>query len=114
MQCAQDAQPERPCTEYFPLFWMHIWYVVTLVEEIVQTFGDLVRAAMVRHYASFDLLAWVAIKTATIASERRMPGSSAKLVGYSLVEQDVAEPRARGYARSSAVHPIRPHGHHAH
>ena len=68
---------------------MHIWDGVTPVEEIVQTLGDLVRAGKIRHYAFSDTPAWVAMKAATIASERRIPGPIAMQVEYSLVARGV-------------------------
>jgi aryl-alcohol dehydrogenase-like predicted oxidoreductase len=68
---------------------MHIWDGVTPVEEIVQTLGDLVRAGKIRYYAFSDMPAWLAMKAATIASERRIPGPVAMQLEYSLVARDV-------------------------
>lgn len=86
---ALDASLKRLDTDYIDLYWMHIWDGVTPVEEIVQTLGDLVRAGKIRHYAFSDMPAWVAMKAATIASERRVPGPIALQVEYSLVARDV-------------------------
>ena len=86
---ALDASLRRLGTEYIDLYWMHIWDGVTPVEEIVQTLGDLVRAGKIRYYALSDMPAWVAIKAATIAAERRVPGPIAIQVEYSLVARDV-------------------------
>ena len=86
---ALDASLRRLGTDYVDLYWMHIWDGVTPVEEIVQTLGDLVRAGKVRHYAFSDMPAWVAMKAATIASERRVPGPIAMQMEYSLVARDV-------------------------
>ncbi len=68
---------------------MHIWDGVTPVEEIVQTLGDLVRAGKIRYYAFSDMPAWVAMKAATIASERHCSGPIAMQLEYSLVARDV-------------------------
>lgn len=68
---------------------MHIWDGITPVEEIVQTLGDLVRAGKIRHFALSDMPAWLAMKAATIASERRVPGPIAMQVEYSLVARDI-------------------------
>ncbi len=86
---ALDASLKRLGTDYIDLYWMHIWDGVTPVEEIVQTLGDLVRAGKIRYYGLSDMPAWLAMKAATIAAERRMPGPIAMQVEYSLVARDV-------------------------
>ncbi len=86
---ALDASLRRLGTDHIDLYWMHIWDGVTPVEEIVQTLGDLVRAGKIRHYAFSDMPAWLAMKAATIAAERRVPGPVAIQVEYSLVARDV-------------------------
>ena len=57
-----DASLRRLGTDYIDLYWMHIWDGVTPVEEIVQTFGDLVRAGKIRYYGLSDMPAWLAMK----------------------------------------------------
>lgn len=86
---ALNASLKRLGTDYIDLYWMHIWDGVTPVEEIVQTLGDLVRAGKIRYFALSDMPAWVAMKAATIASERRVPGPVAMQLEYSLVARDV-------------------------
>ena len=86
---ALEASLNRLRTDYIDLYWMHIWDGVTPVEEIVQTLGDLVRAGEIRHYGLSDMPAWVAMKAATIAAERRVPGPIAMQLEYSLVARDV-------------------------
>ncbi len=86
---ALDASLKRLGTDYVDLYWMHIWDGVTPVEEIVQTLGDLVRAGKVRYYALSDMPAWLAIKAATLAAERSIPGPVAIQVEYSLIARDV-------------------------
>jgi aryl-alcohol dehydrogenase-like predicted oxidoreductase len=86
---ALDASLARLGTDYIDLYWMHIWDGVTPVEEIVQTLGDLVRAGKIRYYAFSDMPAWLAIKAATLAAERGVPGPIAIQVEYSLVARDV-------------------------
>ncbi len=86
---ALNASLKRLGTDYLDLYWMHIWDSVTPIEEIVQTLGDLVRAGKIRYYALSDMPAWLAMKAATIASERRVPGPIAIQVEYSLVARDV-------------------------
>lgn len=86
---ALDASLRRLRTDYIDLYWMHIWDGVTPIEEIVQTLGDLVRIGKIRYYGLSDMPAWLAMKAATIAAERRLPGPIAMQVEYSLVARDV-------------------------
>ena len=86
---ALDASLRRLGTDYIDLYWMHIWDGVTPVEEIVQTLGDLVRAGKIRYYGLSDMPAWLAMKAATIAAERGVPGPIAMQLEYSLVARDV-------------------------
>ncbi|WBH17687.1 aldo/keto reductase [Sphingomonas radiodurans] len=86
---ALDASLKRLGTDYIDLYWMHIWDGVTPIEEIVQTLGDLVRAGKIRYYGLSDMPAWFAMKAATIATERRVPGPIALQLEYSLVARDV-------------------------
>lgn len=86
---AIDASLRRLGTDYVDLYWMHIWDGVTPVEEIVQTLGDLVRAGKIRYYGLSDMPAWLAMKAATIATERGVPGLIAMQIEYSLVARDV-------------------------
>ena len=86
---ALDASLKRLGTDYIDLYWMHIWDRVTPIEEIVQTLGDLVRAGKIRYYGFSDMPAWMAMKAATIAAERRVPGPIAMQLEYSLVARDV-------------------------
>lgn len=86
---ALHASLKRLGTDYIDLYWMHIWDGVTPVEEIIQTLGDLVRAGKIRYYALSDMPAWLAMKAATIAAERRVPGPIAMQLEYSLVARDI-------------------------
>ena len=86
---ALDASLRRLGTDYIDLYWMHIWDGVTPVEEIVQTLGDLVRSGKIRYFGLSDMPAWLAMKAATIAAERRAPGPIAMQLEYSLVARDV-------------------------
>ena len=86
---ALNESLRRLKTDYVDLYWMHIWDGITPVEEIVQTLGDLVRSGKIRYYAFSDMPAWVAMKAATIANERRIPGPIAMQVEYSLVARDI-------------------------
>lgn len=86
---ALDQSLRRLGTDYIDLYWMHVWDGVTPVEEILQTLGDLVRAGKIRYFGFSDMPAWVAMKAATIAAERRVPGPIAMQLEYSLIARDV-------------------------
>ena len=86
---ALDGSLRRLGTDYIDLYWMHIWDGVTPVEEILQTLGDLVRAGKIRYFGLSDMPAWMAMKAATIAAERRLPAPIAMQVEYSLVARDI-------------------------
>ena len=86
---ALDASLRRLGTDYVDLYWMHIWDGVTPAEELLETLGSLVRAGKIRYYALSDMPAWLAIKAATIAAERGIPGPIAMQIEYSLVARDV-------------------------
>lgn len=86
---ALDASLKRLGTDYIDLYWMHVGDGVTPVEEIVQTLGDLVRMGKIRYFGLSDMPAWLAMKAATIATERRIPGPIAMQLEYSLVARDV-------------------------
>lgn len=86
---ALDASLQRLGTDYVDLYWMHIWDGVTPVEEIVETLATLVRVGKIRYYALSDVPAWVAVKAATLATERGLPGPVAMQLEYSLVARDI-------------------------
>ncbi|WP_233280504.1 aldo/keto reductase [Devosia rhizoryzae] len=86
---ALEQSLKRLGTDYIDLYWMHVWDGVTPVEEIVQTLGNLVTAGKIRYFGFSDMPAWLAMKAATIAAERRVPGPIAMQLEYSLVARDV-------------------------
>ena len=58
---------KRLQTDYLDLYWLHVWDMVTPVEEVLQTLGDLVRAGHIRYFGFSDMPAWYAVKAATLA-----------------------------------------------
>jgi aryl-alcohol dehydrogenase-like predicted oxidoreductase len=59
--------------------------MVTPVEEVLQTLGDLVRAGKIRYFGFSDMPAWYATKAATLAQAHGVPGPIAMQMEYSLV-----------------------------
>ena len=86
---ALEGSLKRLKTDYIDLYWMHIWDGVTPVEEILQTLQDLVRSGKIRYFGFSDMPAWVAMKAATLASERGRPKPIAMQLEYSLVARTI-------------------------
>lgn len=86
---AIDLSLRRLRTDYIDLYWMHAWDMVTPVEEVLQSLGDLVRAGKIRYFGFSDLPAWYAVKAATLATAHAVPGPIALQLEYSLVERSI-------------------------
>lgn len=46
---ALENSLRRLKTDYVDLYWLHVWDMVTPVEEVLQTLGDLVRSGKIRY-----------------------------------------------------------------
>ncbi|THF86612.1 aldo/keto reductase [Deinococcus sp. KSM4-11] len=86
---ALEGSLRRLKTEYIDLYWLHVWDMVTPVEEVLQTLGDLVRAGQIRYFGLSDMPAWYAAKMATLAHAHHVPGPVAMQLEYSLVARDL-------------------------
>ena len=82
---ALEGSLKRLKTDYLDLYWLHVWDMVTPVEEVLQTLGDLVRAGHIRYFAFSDMPAWYATKAATLAQVYSVPGPIGMQLEYSLV-----------------------------
>ena len=100
---ALDASLKRLRSDYIDLYWLHIWDGITPVEEIIQTLGDLVRAGKIRYFGLSDMPAWLAMKAATIAVERR----DLKLSGDQMKRLDEASAPLPGFSSGLAAPAIR-------
>lgn len=76
-------------TDYVDLYWLHVWDMVTPVEEVLQTLGDLVRAGHIRYFGFSDMPAWYTTKAATLAQVHNVPGPVAMQLEYSLVARSL-------------------------
>ncbi|MBC6611414.1 aldo/keto reductase [Hymenobacter sp. BT507] len=88
---ALEASLRRLQTDYIDLYWLHVWDMVTPVEEVLQTLGDLVRAGKIRYFGFSDVPAWYAAKAATLAQAHAMPAPIAMQLEYSLVERHIEQ-----------------------
>jgi aryl-alcohol dehydrogenase-like predicted oxidoreductase len=86
---ALEGSLRRLNTDYVDLYWMHVWDMVTPVEEVLQTLGDLVRAGKIRYFGFSDIPAWYAAKSATLVAAHHLPSPIAMQLAYSLVERNV-------------------------
>ncbi len=86
---ALEGSLRRLKTDYIDLYWMHVWDMVTPVEEVLQSLGDLVRTGKIRYFGFSDLPAWYAAKSATLAMANNLPGLIAMQLPYSLVERSI-------------------------
>lgn len=86
---ALEGSLRRLQTDYVDLYWLHVWDVVTPVDEVLQTLGDLVRAGKIRYFGFSDMPAWYATKAATLAQAHAVPGPVALQLEYSLVERSI-------------------------
>ncbi len=86
---ALEGSLRRLRTDYVDLYWMHVYDLVTPVEEVLQSLGDLVRAGKIRYFGFSDLPAWYAVRAATLASAHGAPGPVALQLEYSLVERSI-------------------------
>lgn len=89
MHRALEGSLRRLRTDYVDLYWMHAWDMVTPVDEVLQSLGDLVRAGKIRYFGFSDMPAWYAAKAATLATAHAQPGPIALQVEYSLVERSI-------------------------
>lgn len=86
---ALDGSLRRLQTDYVDLYWLHVWDAVTPADEVLQTFGDLVRAGKIRYYGLSDVPAWYAAQLAALAAAHGVPGPVALQLEYSLVERSI-------------------------
>lgn len=84
-----DASLTRLRTDHIDLYWAHIWDGVTPAEELLESLCGLVRSGKILYYGLSDVPAWFAVRLATLAAERGLPGPIALQVEYSLVARDI-------------------------
>ncbi|MDQ6826052.1 MAG: aldo/keto reductase [Candidatus Eremiobacteraeota bacterium] len=89
MYRALEGSLRRLRTGFVDLYWMHAWDLVTPVEEVLQSLGDLVRAGKIRYFGFSNVPAWYAVKAATLAAAHAIPGPIALQLQYSLVERSI-------------------------
>ena len=86
---ALEGSLRRLKTDYVDLYWMHVWDMITPVEEVIETLSTLVRAGKIRYYGFSDVPAWYAARAVTLAQERGLVPPIALQLEYSLVERNI-------------------------
>lgn len=86
---ALEGSLKRLQTDCIDLYWMHVWDMVTPVEEVLQSLGDLVRAGKIRYFGFSDVPCWYATRAATLAQAHNAPGPIAMQMAYSLIERNI-------------------------
>jgi len=86
---ALEGSLRRLKTDYIDLYWMHVWDMVTPVEEVLSTMNDLVRAGKIRHFGFSDVPAWYVARTQTLAEKEGKERLIALQLEYSLIERNI-------------------------
>ncbi len=86
---ALEGSLRRLKMDYVDLYWMHVWDMITPVEEVVDTLTTLVRSGKIRYYGFSDVPAWYVARAATLARERGLEPPIALQLEYSLVERSI-------------------------
>jgi len=86
---ALEGSLRRLQTDYIDLYWLHVWDMVTPVEEVLSTLNDLVRAGKIRHFGFSDVPAWYVARAQTLAEREGKERLIALQLEYSLTERNI-------------------------
>jgi len=86
---ALEATLRRLDTDYLDLYLLHTWDRITPVEEVVQTFDDLVRAGKIRYAGLSDVPAWYAARAQSYAEAHGLTPMITVQLPYSLVSRGI-------------------------
>lgn len=89
MRRAVEASLKRLGTDYIDVYWLHVWDFLTPIEEVMQSFDDLVREGKVLYAGLSDAPAWVMSRAQTLAEMRGSTQLAAMQIQYSLSERGV-------------------------
>jgi aryl-alcohol dehydrogenase-like predicted oxidoreductase len=81
---AVEASLRRLGTDYLDLYLLHTWDRITPVEEVMQTFDDLVRTGKIRYAGLSDVPAWYAARAQSYAEAHGSTPIIAVQLPYSL------------------------------
>ena len=86
---ALDASLRRLKLDYIDLYYLHVWDVVTPVEEVLSTLTDLVREGKIRYYGFSDTPAWYVARAQTLAEKEGKEKIATLQLEYSLIERNI-------------------------
>ena len=86
---ALEGSLRRLQTDYIDLYWLHVWDMLTPVEEVLSTLNDLVRAGKIRHFGFSDVPAWYVARAQTLAEREGKERLIALQLEYSLTERNI-------------------------
>jgi aryl-alcohol dehydrogenase-like predicted oxidoreductase len=86
---ALEGSLKRLKTDYIDLYYLHVWDVLTPVEEVVSTLTDLVREGKIRYYGFSDTPAWYVARAQTIAGYEGKERMATLQLEYSLLARDI-------------------------
>lgn len=85
---AVDKALKRLGTDYIDLFQLHGFDALTPVEEVLQTFDDLIRAGKIRYIGVSNFSGWHLAKSLAASDRHGLPRYVAHQAYYSLVGRD--------------------------
>jgi aryl-alcohol dehydrogenase-like predicted oxidoreductase len=86
---ALEGSLQRLKLDYIDLYWMHVWDMLTPVEEVVSTLTDLVREGKIRYYGFSDVPAWYVARALTLAEQKGWERPIGLQLEYSLLERSI-------------------------
>ena len=86
---ALEGSLKRLNTDYIDLYYLHVWDVLTPVDEVVSTLTDLVREGKIRYYGFSDTPAWYVARAQTIAGYEGKERMATLQLEYSLLARDI-------------------------
>ena len=89
MRRALEASLKRLGTDYVDVYWVHVWDFLTPIEEVMQSFDDLVREGKILYVGLSDAPAWVVSRAQTLAELRGSTRLAAMQILYSLTERGI-------------------------
>lgn len=86
---ALEDSLRRLQTDYVDVYLLHSWDRLTPVEEVMQTFDDLIRAGKIRYAGISDTPAWYAAQAQTFALENHLRPLINIQLPYSLIDRTI-------------------------
>lgn len=92
---ALDASLRRLQTDYVDLYWLHVWDMVTPVEEVMATLDTLARSGKIHAVGLSNVPAWYAARAHTLAVVHGWEPIAALQMEYSLIQREVEREHVR-------------------